>query len=86
MDKEFWVLGLTKSGDRVEVGVFSSEHVLPKGVVLQPLVLLPSQEHAERVRKHFGDARLCELWGDLFHIVVDQETGKPSIVSLQLGE
>ncbi len=80
MAKEFWVLGLTKSGDRVEVGVFSSEHVLPKGVVLQPLVFLPSQKKAECLRRRIGDARLINLWGRRFRIIVDKRTGEPSFV------
>lgn len=87
MKKEFWVLGLVKSGnDSVRVKVFSSEHVLPKGDVLQPLAVLPSKEEAKRVKRYFRNAWLINLWGTRFHIVVDHHTGRPSIMAFRLDE
>lgn len=83
MAKEFWVLGLVKSGDNpIRVKVFSSEYVFLKGDVLQPLAVLPSKEEAKRVKRYFRNAWPINLWGTRFHVVVDHRTGRPSIMAL----
>lgn len=85
MAKEFWVLGLVKSGNGpVRVEVLSSEYVLPKGDVLQLLAVLPTQQEAERVRTHFGNECLASLWDGLMQVVINPQTNEPSIVPLHI--